>query len=53
MRLLGEIAGAVLRSGSSVSSDQTSALLRSVLESLGGDGQDSGIDGLSRSCCRC
>ena len=48
MGLLEEITGAVLRSGSSTSGDQTSALVRSVLESLGGDNQDAGIDGLSR-----
>jgi len=48
MGLLEEITGAVLRSGSSTSGDQTSALVRSVLESLGGDDQDAGIDGLSR-----
>jgi len=53
MGLLEEITGAVLRSGNSASGDQTSALLRGVLESLGGgnpgDGnQDAGIDGLSR-----
>jgi uncharacterized protein YidB (DUF937 family) len=46
--LLEEITGAVLRSGSSASSDQTSALLRGVLESLGGDNQDAGLEGLSR-----
>ena len=53
MGLVEEITGAVLRSGNSASGDQTSALLRGVLESLGGgnpgDGnQDAGIDGLSR-----
>jgi len=48
MGLLEEITGAVLRSGGSTSGDQTSALVRSVLESLGGDDQDAGIDGLSR-----
>lgn len=48
MGLLEEVTGAVLRSGGSASGDQTSALLRAVLESLGGDAQDAGIDGLSR-----
>jgi len=48
MGLLEEITGAALRSGSSASGDQTSALLRIALESLGGDDPDAGIEGLSR-----
>jgi nucleoid-associated protein YgaU len=51
MGLLEDLAGAVLGGGSrsgGVSSDQAGALIKSVLESLGSDGDDGGVEGLNR-----
>ena len=51
MSLLEELAGAVLGVGgrsSGVSNDQAGALIKSVLDSLGGDGGEGGVDGLNR-----
>lgn len=51
MGILEDVAGAVLGGGgrnSGVSNDQVGALIKSVLESLGGDGNDGGVDGLTR-----
>jgi nucleoid-associated protein YgaU len=50
MGLLEELAGAVLGGGrsSGVSSDQAGALVKGVLDSLGSDGDDAGVDGLKR-----
>jgi nucleoid-associated protein YgaU len=49
MGLLDELTGAVVGSGSNVSNDQARTLVQGVLESLSGDdGDDGGIDGLSR-----
>jgi uncharacterized protein YidB (DUF937 family) len=47
MGLLDELAGAVLGSNRSVSNDQASTLVRGVLDVLGREGEDAGIDGLS------
>lgn len=51
MGILEDVAGAVLGGGgrnSGVSNDQVGALIKSVLESLGGEGNDGGVDGLNR-----
>ena len=51
MGLLEELMGAVIGGGgrsSGVSNDQAGALIKSVLDSLGGGGDDAGVDGLDR-----
>lgn len=50
MGLIEEITSAVLGGGrsSGASNDQVGALIKSVLESLGGEGNDAGVEGLDR-----
>jgi len=51
MGLIEELTSAVLGGGgrsSGVSNDQVGALIKSVLESLGGEGDDAGVEGLDR-----
>lgn len=48
MGLLDELAGLLTASDRNVSDDQASTLVRGVLESLAGGGDEGGIDGLSR-----
>ena len=51
MGLLEELAGAVLRGGgpsSGVSNDQVGSLIKNVLDSLGNEGDDGGVDSLNR-----
>lgn len=48
MGLLDELIGSLTASDRNVSNDQASTLVKGVLESLAGGGQEAGIDGLSR-----
>lgn len=48
MGLLDELIGSLTASDRNVSNDQASALVKGVLESLAGGGQEAGIEGLSR-----
>jgi uncharacterized protein YidB (DUF937 family) len=48
MGLLDELVGSLARSEGQVSTDQAGTLVRGVLEALGCDGADAGIDGLAQ-----